>query len=54
MASQVYERGHITILNRTLLEATACGCHDTITAEYERVVRTPMRRVADAMTPQDP
>jgi CRP-like cAMP-binding protein len=41
-----YQRGRITILDRGMLEGIACGCYDTITAEYEQVMRVPLRRAS--------
>lgn len=39
-----YRRGRVTIVDRARLEAVACECYDIITAEFERVLRTPLRR----------
>jgi CRP-like cAMP-binding protein len=33
-----YTRGHVTIIDRELLETTSCECYATIKAELERVV----------------
>jgi CRP-like cAMP-binding protein len=42
-----YHRGQVTILDRALLEGITCECYDVITAEFERVMRTPLRRAAE-------
>ena len=39
-----YVRGHVTIVDRTGLEAVACECYAVIKAELERVVERPPRR----------
>lgn len=51
MGAVDYRRGRITIVDRALLEAAACDCYDTITDEFERVVRAPLRRSADGARP---
>jgi CRP-like cAMP-binding protein len=40
-----YTRGHVTILDRELLEAASCECYAAITAELERVVHHAAPRV---------
>jgi CRP-like cAMP-binding protein len=35
-----YTRGHVTILNRRRLEATACECYGVVKAEYARSAQT--------------
>jgi CRP-like cAMP-binding protein len=42
-----YHRGQVTIVDRALLEATSCDCYHVITSEFERVMRTPLRRSLD-------
>jgi CRP-like cAMP-binding protein len=36
-----YHRGAVTIRDRAGLEAAACGCYATISAEYDRLLRAP-------------
>jgi CRP-like cAMP-binding protein len=43
-----YHRGNVTVLDRARLESRACECYDVITAEFERVMRTPLRRPSHA------
>lgn len=42
-----YRRGRVTIVDRARLEAAACDCYEIITAEFERVLRVPMRASGD-------
>ncbi len=46
-----YRRGHVTILDRAVLEAASCACYETITAEFEMVMRAPLRRSTDGVQP---
>jgi CRP-like cAMP-binding protein len=45
-----YRRGRVTILDRPLLETIACECYETITTEYERALRTTLRRTPAGST----
>lgn len=51
MGAIEYRRGKVTVVDRALLEAAACECYDIITTEFERVVRAPLRRSAEAARP---
>lgn len=42
-----YRRGQVTIVDRARLEGAACECYETITAEFERVLRMRLRRSAN-------
>ena len=46
-----YRRGQVTIVNRARLEAASCACYGTITAEFESLMRMPLRRSHDGDTP---
>lgn len=52
----VYNRGHISVLDRPRLEQNACECYAVVTAEYERLLPTDratthQRDLAPARTP---
>lgn len=44
-----YHRGHVTIVDRTGLEAMACECYGVIEAELEGVVQRARRRAAPGL-----
>ncbi|MET0962199.1 MAG: Crp/Fnr family transcriptional regulator [Noviherbaspirillum sp.] len=46
-----YRRGHITVLDRGILEAQACDCYRTMQAEYSRLLPNPVRRAQQAARP---
>jgi len=42
-----YHRGHITVLNRSGLEAQVCECYQVVKMEYDRLLPIPTRRVSN-------
>jgi DNA-binding FadR family transcriptional regulator len=36
-----YERGRVTIIDRTLLKDAACECYEVVKAEYQRLLPGP-------------
>lgn len=48
-----YRRGHVTVLDRVLLEESACECYATIRDYYEKVVTLPPRRAVQLERPDN-
>jgi CRP-like cAMP-binding protein len=46
-----YRRGRVTIVDRSLLEEAACACYEVITSEFERSMRTTLRKKQDGRAP---
>ena len=44
-----YRRGHVTVLDRDILEALACDCYWTMQAEFSRLLPQTMRRAPPQM-----
>lgn len=46
-----YRRGHVTVLDRGILEAQACECYRTMQAEFSRLLPQPARRAHQPARP---
>ena len=40
----IYSRGHITVVDRSKLEARVCECYAVVKKEYDRLLPPPQRR----------